>query len=293
MTDSSDQKSIKIWVVVVIAIIVIALVGGPILLFFTAGNNENSVANQQQQVTNQQQQQDLQEKINGYQAVLENNPENKDALEGLLQAQLQKGNLEGAIEPLEKLAKIYPEQTAYRILLAQAKQQTGDLDGSAQAYRKVLDDNPGDIRALQGLVTLLLQQEQPQAAVGQLKETLELAKQEDRDINEVEVKLLLAQVYSGMEEFDDAIALYEELTEQNPGDFRPILGKALVLEKQGNDNKATSLYKQALDLAPADVKDQIPQITPLLKGENSSKSSQSESNPPKEMPNLPLEEGEE
>ncbi len=280
----------RILILVVIGIIAISLIGVSVFPLITASNQQQTP---NQSATVNEQQQDLQGQISAYEELLEENPENEQALQGLLEARLQQGNIQEAIEPLQKLAELHPEETAYQILLAQAKQQTGDLEESAQAYRSILEEQPGEIRALQGLVTLLLQQEQPQAAIGQLQETLELAKQEDTDIDQVEVKLLLAQVYSGMENFDDAIALYEEVAQQNPGDFRPILGQALVFEQQEKNQQAKRLYEKAFDLAPADIKDQIPQMTSLLDEENSASGQEPSSSTEEDMPNLPLEESEE
>jgi hypothetical protein len=58
----------------------------------------------------------------GYQLVLEREPENQTALEGLLNVRLEMNNKQGAIEPLEKLIILNPEQEEYKNLLKQLKQ---------------------------------------------------------------------------------------------------------------------------------------------------------------------------
>ena len=59
----------------------------------------------------------------GYAKVLEREPDNPNALQGLVEARLQMGDLPGAIPPLEKLTELYPEQEPLKQLLTVIKQQ--------------------------------------------------------------------------------------------------------------------------------------------------------------------------
>ncbi|MEL7008718.1 MAG: tetratricopeptide repeat protein [Cyanobacteria bacterium J06629_2] len=203
----------------------------------------------------------LEAEASGYQKVLEREPNNDTALNGLLKIRLQQKDLTGAIAPLAKLAKIHPEQTEYSTLLAQAKQQLEDYEGAAAAYKQVLAEHPGDIYALGGITNLYLTQELPERAIALLKKTIRLAEKADSpqniSINREAVELLLGELYTNQERYGEAIALYDELAELDQTDFRPILAKALVLEKKGDLSEAQPVLQKAYVAAPEEYKDQI------------------------------------
>lgn len=66
---------------------------------------------------------DLAEQARGYELVLEREPENPAALQGLADARIKMDDLEGAIAPLEKLVELYPEAEEIQALLSVVRQQ--------------------------------------------------------------------------------------------------------------------------------------------------------------------------
>ena len=211
----------------------------------------------------------LQAQARGYELVLQREPDNATALRGLLQVRLELitqgvGDVKDAIGPLEKLAKLNPETTEYAVLLAQAKERTGDREGAAQAYRSILAAKPGEIKALQGLVNLLLVQQRPEAAIGLLQDTLKAAPAQNQakpgSVDVTSVQLILGQVYAVQKRYEEAIVIYDESAKANPKDFRPTLGKAIVLKEQGKTDEAKTLFDRATELAPPNYKDQINQL---------------------------------
>ncbi|NJO76911.1 MAG: tetratricopeptide repeat protein [Leptolyngbyaceae cyanobacterium RM1_406_9] len=206
---------------------------------------------------------DLEAQARGYELVLEDEPDNQTALRNLLRIRQELGDVEGTIEPLEKLAELNPTQLEYTILLAQAKQHIGDLEGAAQVYRSVLATQPGNLYALDGLIALLIEQERPEAAVGLLQDTLRNANQANQiqpgSVDVTSVRLILGKVYAAGERYDEAIAVYEQAIQSDRQDFRPVLAKALVLQAQGKDDEAQPLFTTAASLAPAEYKDLINQ----------------------------------
>lgn len=257
-------------VTVVLVITILPFVAISLLPFFSGNDQQtgNSPA-ESTAATTDAKKSELQAQEKAYETVLQREPENQTALKGLLQTRLQMiqlgtGQVKEVIDPLEKLAKLNPGQTNYQVLLAQAKQQVGDREGAAQSYRQILAAQPGNPDALRGLVAVLVQQQRPEAATELLEDTLQEAPEANKaqpgSIDVPAVQLLLAEVYSLQGRYDPAIALYDQLSQANKNDFRPLVGKALVLQRQGKSADAKPLFESAISLAPAQFKDQVKQL---------------------------------
>jgi Flp pilus assembly protein TadD len=209
-------------------------------------------------------QSDLESQARGYELVLQREPDNQTALQGLIDIRIKQRNIGAAIEPLEKLAALNPNAPEYAVLLAQVKQRVGDREGAAQAYRTILASRPGDLNALQGLIALLVSEGKPEAAIGLLQDTLQSADEANQvkpgSVDMTSVRILLGQVYAEGGRHEEAIEVLNQAIEGDRQDFRPLLGKAIVLQAQGKDEEAQPLFTSAADLAPAQYKDEINQI---------------------------------
>lgn len=265
------------WIIqIVLVLAVTAFIGVSVIPIIGALNNPQSVSgNTTSNPTNSpasNQKSQLADEVRGYELVLQREPENQTALKGLVQARLQllsqKGrgevkpaDIQAVIEPLEKLAKLNPQQSEYGVLLAQAKQQIGDNEGAAQTYRSILATKPGDLKALQGMVNLQISQQRPEAAIGLLQDTLSAATQANTiqpgSVDVVAVQVLLGSVYAFQKNDTQAISIYEQAIKKDPQDFRPVLAKAMLLKDQGKVEEAKPLFESATALAPAQYKDEI------------------------------------
>ena len=213
----------------------------------------------------------------GYQLVLEREPDNQNALQGLLEIRLQQGNLAAAIAPLERLGQLNPDRVQYQILLAEAKAQLQDQAGAARVYREILGQSPYNIQALKGLSELYQQQDRPAEAIAVVQNAITQAIKAQTGLtptlNPADVtslQLLLGEIYLAQKRPDQAIAIYEAASQVNVDDFRPLLAKAQVFAQTGKAADADPLFQQAIMLAPVQYKDAIKKIA--LQATNNSNS---------------------
>ncbi len=66
----------------------------------------------------------------GYELVLQREPNNPTALEGLAIAKIELGDAQGAIAPLEKLVELNPNNPEYKAALEQVRQGAAQPTGS-------------------------------------------------------------------------------------------------------------------------------------------------------------------
>jgi tetratricopeptide (TPR) repeat protein len=212
----------------------------------------------------QVEQQKLASQALGYQMVLEREPDNQTALRGLLDTRLQQGDLKQAIEPLEKLAQLNPQQSDYLLLLAEAKQQIQDYEGATGSYRALLASHPEDLRALTGLTNLFQSQNRDIEAISIVKDTIDRALKSTAQpgdpaslIDIVSVQLLLGKIYFDQKNYPEALKAYKQAQQIDVNDFRPILASAIVLKEQGKNQEAQPLFQDALSRAPFAYREEI------------------------------------
>lgn len=87
--------------------------------------NNPSPSNPEIQTQTDSVEEKLKQQEKGYEAVLQREPNNPAALQGLVETRLQMGNLQGAIEPTKKLIELYPNEPKLKELLAAIEQRAG------------------------------------------------------------------------------------------------------------------------------------------------------------------------
>lgn len=264
---SQSKRKRSPWLYLLLGLMILSLVGFTILplaiSFFNGNNFLTKPASATTNVSGDRVDDELELQAKGYQLVLQREPENQTALEGLIEIRLQQGNIAATLEPLATLAKLNPDITDYSILLAQTQQQLGKYETAVATYQQILDAHPESISALQGIVNLFLDRELPDKAISFLQASIKSAKEinlaKPDAIDVIAMDLLLGQVYAFSEDYDRSIATYDKAIELDKNDFRPLLSKALILQKQGELDAAKPLFTKAVSLAP-EYKNQIQEM---------------------------------
>ncbi len=198
----------------------------------------------------------IQAQIEGYQAVLEREPENQIALQNLAQLWLQLGDLDEATAPLTKLVELNPEQQDWAVLLAQIKIETGAPAEGATILADLYEDDPDNFPLLETLVNA-------EAAAGNTEAAIaRLADREDFDST-----LLRAQILTRAADYEAAISVYDTLLEERPSDYRIMVGKGIALSSGGNTQAALNMFAAAADAAPTELQPQIREIAAIYTSE--------------------------
>ena len=119
MSKKEEQKKRIIRIVTLIsAVAFLGSAGFSLIRMLTNPARSTQVSTQAEDLTQQ-----LQAQARGYEMVLQREPENQIALQGLVEIRLQMNDFERIVEPLETLVRLNPEQEQYETLLATIKQQ--------------------------------------------------------------------------------------------------------------------------------------------------------------------------
>lgn len=195
----------------------------------------------------------------GFELVLEKDPDNAYALRSLLEIRLRQKDLKGALPLLARLAKNNPDVAEYHILLAQTQVELGDKEAAVSTYRDFLKREPGNLLALVGITDLLVQLQRPALAESILQQSLVQVKPNQADVAGIQIQM--ARVYLAQGKVAPALALLDQLIQQNPQDFRPVFAKAQTLNALGKTKEAQPLFAKAAELAPPEHRDEIQRLT--------------------------------
>ncbi len=267
--ESPIRKLFKTLVLVIGPLILLSFSFGPLLQAFQPSSSVDTSL-----ITEQ-----LQTEADGYRAVLEREPDNRIALEGLINTQLQLNEPQGAIEPLIKLVELEPEDRGLRAFLARIQQDTGDFEGALEQLQVLYEGDPRDSQVLEELANV-------QMILGRTSEAIALLENHLKEVPEDnDARLRLAFVYARDNQTEKAVALYDEMIAADPSDFTPVLGKAMALSSATDADlraKAPELFDQAARLAPPQIREQIEQqaeIYAQLKQPQTVESQENESTP--------------
>ena len=154
------------------------------------------------------------------------------------------GNDAQARNELSSLEKIFPDEVQVQLAVIDLKEKR--FKEAEDRFQKVLQKNPGNARAITGLV-------QAEAAQNQLERALQLLRQElDRSPTSEVIRSLLANIELALGRLDPAIEQYQRLLLMKPhsAQFHLSLGRAYQLK--GDPKNATTELREAGRLAPND-----------------------------------------
>jgi tetratricopeptide (TPR) repeat protein len=170
-----------------------------------------------------------------------------DAMLGLGQIEVQRGDAVTALKRFDLAISIDPRRPKAHYLLGLAREAVGQTDEALASYFRALEFDGNDVQSMSRIAAIQLARSQPDQALARLDQAVELAPAEG------EIRALRGQAHRKLHHIPEAIADLRAAAQRLPGRPDIYYHLALVLEADHKPADARSAAEQALRLAPTDA----------------------------------------
>ncbi|KFK34608.1 hypothetical protein AALP_AA5G167700 [Arabis alpina] len=193
----------------------------------------------------------LEEEEKAIEEHLVSNPSDIDALRSLMEVRIKSRKLVEAIEVIDRLIKLEPEESEWPILKANVYTYSGDLDSAKTGFEEILDKDPLSVEAYHGLVMTYNDSGLDLKDVEKrIEEAMFKCKTDKNDNDFRDLKLLVAQIRVIEGKHSEALKLYQELSKEEPRDFRPYLCQGIIYTLLKKKDKAEEQFDKFRKLVP-------------------------------------------
>ncbi|EPS71235.1 hypothetical protein M569_03527, partial [Genlisea aurea] len=182
--------------------------------------------------------------------AFEGDPTNLETLKMVVNVKMRKGKTKEAVEYVEKLIRLQPNEMEWRLLQAFCYELIGDLSRAKSLFKDILKQNPLLLRALHGLAMVMHKKLEGPAVFQMLDKAVELARVEKRVNEERSIVILIAQMHILKGELEEALSKLQSLVADNPRDFRPYLCQGIVYGLLGKSKEADESFEIYRSLVP-------------------------------------------
>ncbi|XP_076917190.1 protein SLOW GREEN 1, chloroplastic-like [Bidens hawaiensis] len=196
---------------------------------------------------------ELQEEEKTLEQRLCTDPNDAKTLKNLMEIKIKIGKVQEAIGILNQLIDVEPEDGEWKLLKHHLNSYAGDHESAKLGFEEIIKEDPFRVEAYHGLVMAASASE----SVDELKsietrivDAIELCKKGKKKDEVRDFKLLLAQIRVIRGDYNDAIKIYEELSKEEPRDFRPYLCQGIIYTLLGKNDDAESNFGKYRRLVP-------------------------------------------
>ncbi|VVA98095.1 unnamed protein product [Arabis nemorensis] len=197
--------------------------------------------------------------------LLDSTPEAVQTLRSLLQQKLENGEDEEALKLLEQLVAAQPEETEWKFLMARLLGEMGRSENARQVFEEILKRNPLSFEALFENALLMDRSGEGAAVLQRLEDALAIAESENMVKEIRDVRLIIAQIQFLQKNVDEALKSYEELTKEDPKDFRPYFCRGMIYSLLDKNFEAKEQFAKYRELSPKKFEVEGYLRTPLSK----------------------------
>ncbi|KAI9122338.1 hypothetical protein K1719_007027 [Acacia pycnantha] len=182
---------------------------------------------------------------------LSNNPNDTDALRSLIEVKVRARKIEEAIQVIDRLIELEPEEFEWPLLKAHMYVYNGNYELAKEKFEEVLTKDPYRVEAYHGLVMATSESDKPlEDLLKRVEEAVELCKKQKRESEVRDLRLLIAQIKVMEGDLSDALKAYQELIKEEPKDFRPYLCQGIIYTLLRKKDEAEKQFDKFRRLVP-------------------------------------------
>jgi len=174
-------------------------------------------------------------------------------------ALMQIGDRDKARRELDTVLRMAPNNADARYQAGLMAWQDKDYKAAEARFRDILAQDPKDLRGLVGMVETLASEKKMGDAIATMKNVIA------GDPQRNDYRLVLANLYGSAQQYDDAIRLFNELLKTDPRNAEVLLRMAEAQKLKGDINASIETYRRAAQAAPGDLRPPL-NIAQLLDG---------------------------
>ncbi|XWS59767.1 hypothetical protein CRYUN_Cryun08bG0149800 [Craigia yunnanensis] len=178
-------------------------------------------------------------------------PNDVEALQSLIEVRIKSRKLQQAIEVIDRLIELEPEDTEWPMLKAQIHSYGGDFELANNEFEEILAKDPVRVEAFHGLVMAYSESGQKMKELEKrIEGAMEKCKKEKKNKDFRDFKLLIAQIRVIEGNHSEALKVYEGLAKQEPRDFRPYLCMGVIYSLLKKKDEAEKQFEKVRKLVP-------------------------------------------
>ncbi|KAL4340991.1 hypothetical protein GQ457_08G012440 [Hibiscus cannabinus] len=179
-------------------------------------------------------------------------PNDIEALQALMEVRIKSKKLPQAIEVIDRLIELEPEDTEWPMLRAQIHSYSGDYAQAKNEFEEIIAKDPVRVEAFHGLVMAYSESGQKLKELEKrIEGAIEKCKKEKKNKDIRDFKLLIAQIRVIEGNHSEALKVYEGLVKEEPRDFRPYLCMGILYSLLKKKDEAEKYFEKVRRLVPS------------------------------------------
>lgn len=178
-------------------------------------------------------------------------PEDVESLRSLMEEKIKNRKLQEAIEIIDRLIELEPDEKEWPLLKANLHSYSGEFELAKEEFEDILEKDPIRVEAYHGLVMAGAESgDELKGVLERIKAAMERCRKEKKSSEVRDFKLLIAQVKVIEGNYGEALKVYDELVKEEPRDFRPYLCQGIIYTLLRKNDEAEKKFKQYRRLVP-------------------------------------------